>query len=58
MPSYTVIVREVRTVPVCVEAADAQAAVSVVRHGGGDYMEEALEYSITLDPSTWDVEEE
>ena len=56
MPKFIVSVREVHVQPYEVEAKDKEAAIKVVRDGGGD-VEDAFEYSHTLDPEFWTVEE-
>ncbi len=57
MPKFIVSVREVHVQPYEVEAQDKEAAIKVVRDGGGDIDDGAFEYSHTLDPEFWTVEE-
>jgi len=54
---YTVTVREVHTQMVQVDAVDPDDAKAVVRSGGGEYLDNTLEYSHTLDCDTWTVEQ-
>jgi hypothetical protein len=39
------------------DAVDAQDAIRQVAEGGGEIVEDGLEYSHTLDPKTWTAEE-
>lgn len=55
--SFIVNVREVYIQPYKVEAETNEEAIRIVADGGGDLMEDCLEYSHTLDPDTWTVEE-
>ncbi len=57
MPKYIVCVREVHIQMVEVEADSEESAKKAVQDGGGDFLDNALEYSHTLDPETWTVEE-
>jgi hypothetical protein len=57
VPRYIITVREVHTQIVQVDAANAVAAMEAVRDGGGQYLDNTLEYSHTLDPDTWTVEQ-
>jgi len=52
---FLVLVREVHVSVRKVEATSADEAVDKVRRDGGDWM--YVEYSHTLDPATWTVEE-
>lgn len=52
---YTVLVREVHVAHVTVTATSPQEAAEKVIDGEGDYV--SLEYSHTLDPDTWSVED-
>jgi hypothetical protein len=54
---YIVTVREVHTQMVQVDAVDPDDAKAVVRSGGGEYLDNTLEYSHTLDCDTWTVEQ-
>ena len=53
MPKYKVLIREVHVSHRIVEAKDEKDAIEEA--GGGE--ETYLEYSHTLDPDTWTVEE-
>lgn len=55
--TFIVNVREVHIQPFRVEAETRQEAIEIVADGGGDLMEGCLEYSHTLDPDTWTVDE-
>lgn len=57
MPKFIVSVREVHVQPYEVEAQDKEAAIKVVRDGGGEIDDGAFEYSHTLHPEFWTVEE-
>ena len=58
MPRYRILVREVHVQPMLVaDAGDAQDAIRQVAEGGGEIVEDGLEYSHTLDPKTWTAEE-
>jgi len=54
---YLVTVREVHTQMVQVDAVDPDAAKAVVRSGGGEYLDNTLEYSHTMDCDTWTIEQ-
>ena len=56
MPKFIVCVREIYIQPYEVEARDEDDAKEIVREGGGDILEEKLEYSHTLDTNLWTVE--
>ena len=56
MKTYDVLVREVWVQPVSVEADSPHEAIRKVQEGDGEYTKSA-EYSHTLDPETWTVEE-
>lgn len=56
MPKYIVWVREVWVQPFEVLAADQADAVKRVHDGEGVLVENALEYSETLEPTTWTVQ--
>lgn len=56
MPKYLVGRREVHVAYVEVEAADPNEAVSLVADGAGEETD-FFEYSHTLDPDTWSVEQ-
>lgn len=57
MPKYLVDVREVWTQTVEIEAPGPEEAIAAVQEGGGDYLDDSLEYSHTLDSDGWTVEE-
>jgi hypothetical protein len=57
MNKYIVLVREVHIQGHIVEALTPEIAKEVVRAGGGELDEAYFEYSHTLDPSLWTVEE-
>lgn len=57
MNEYIVSVREVNIQPYRVKASSADAAVRIVADGGGEFVDNALEFSHRLDRSTWTVEE-
>jgi hypothetical protein len=54
---YTVAVREVHIQLVEVEAESASEAKIRVAKGEGDFLDNSLEYSHSLDPDTWTVDE-
>ena len=54
---HIVTVREVHTQMVQVDAVDPDAAKAVVCSGGGEYLDNTLEYSHTLDCDTWTVQQ-
>lgn len=56
MKKFIVLVREVHVARVHVEADSPEDAIMAVREGDGDYGDET-EYSHTLDPEAWTVEE-
>lgn len=56
MPRYTVLVREVHVSHRVVEAASPKEAIRRVEDGEGE--EEFLEYSDTLNPDKWSVEDD
>ena len=58
MPEYRVKVREVHVQDVIVTADSPEEATAKVQEGEGLYVDNSLEYSHTLDPDTWTVEEE
>ena len=55
---FVIGVREVHTQPYRVRAKSKDEAIDIVREGGGEIIEGALEYSHTLDPDYWTVEKE
>ena len=55
MAEYYVLVREVHVSYRRVEASSPEEAKKVAQEGGGE--DSHLEYSHTLDPETWTVEE-
>jgi hypothetical protein len=57
MKTYQVLVREVHIQGYVVEAEDPEDAVELVRYGSGDLNENMFEYSHTLEPELWTVEE-
>ena len=57
LPEYFVNVREVHIQPYRVEAASPEEAIKIVNGGGGDIVEEGMEYSHTLDDEYWTVDE-
>ena len=54
---FIVSVREVHVQPYRVAAETPEEAVRLVADGGGDALDAGFEYSHTLDPDTWTVEE-
>jgi len=54
---YIVTIREVHTQMVEVEADCQESAVRAVQEGEGTYLDNTLEYSHSLAPDTWTVEE-
>lgn len=52
---FIVEVREVHVQPYEVEANSKEQAIEVVKEGGGEIIENALEYSHTLDSEYWTV---
>lgn len=54
---FIVSTREMWIQDVEVEAADAADALSLVREGGGELVDDGFEYSHTLEPETWTVRE-
>lgn len=57
MPKFIVNIREVHTQMVEVEAEDKKDAKIKVAQGEGTYLDNTLEYSHTLNKSTWTVDE-
>jgi hypothetical protein len=57
MKTYKVIVREVWTQDVLIEAESEEEARKLVIAGEGDYVDNALFLDSTLDSDTWMVEE-
>lgn len=57
MKFYTVLLREVHIQPVQILAESKQNAIELVKAGSGEFMNDLLEYSHTLDTETWTVEE-
>lgn len=57
MKKFRAWVREVHVQVVEVEANDTQDAVRRIQKCRGEYVENSLEYSHTLNPSTWTVME-
>ena len=57
MPQFIVSVREVHIQGVKLEAKNREEAIRRVRLGEGLYLDNCLEYSHTLDPESWTVEE-
>lgn len=55
---FRVNVREVHIQGYLVKAASEKAAKQKVVDGGGDLCDDSFEYSHTLDPEDWTVEEE
>lgn len=58
MKKYIVQVREVHVQDVDVKASCPDDAIFRVCQGEGDYLDNRLEYSYTLDSETWKVFEE
>lgn len=56
MTIYRVFVREVHVQGVVVEAEDENQAIEKVGNGEGCYENDALEYSDTMETSTWTTE--
>jgi hypothetical protein len=54
---YLVLRREVWIQPLEIEAANEKEAVELVADGDGEVIEAGFEYSHTLDPEVWSVEE-
>ena len=58
MKKFIVSVREVHVQGYAIEAKNKDDAISRIAHEGeGDILEDRFEYSHTLDPETWTVEE-
>jgi len=57
MNKYMVLVREVHVQGYLVQAETPDQAKEIVRNGGGELNEAYFEYSHTLDPDLWTVEE-
>ena len=57
MPNFIVSVREVHVQGVAVDAIDAREAVKKVQNGEGETISDLFEYSHTLDPDGWTVEQ-
>lgn len=55
--TYIVSVREVHVQQVKVEAASEDEAKTKVVEGEGEYLDDKLEYSHTLDKDLWTVEQ-
>jgi hypothetical protein len=53
---FHVMIREVHVQTVEVEAESEQKAIEKVQEGEGEYLEDSLEYSHTLEPDCWTVE--
>ena len=58
METYIVNVREVHIQPVEVEASSEEEAIQEVKDGEGEYMDDLLKYSHTLNSDTWTVEKQ
>ena len=54
---YIVEVKEVWTQPVEIEASSSEEAKKKVQQGEGTVLEDRFEFSHTLDPEYWGVEE-
>jgi hypothetical protein len=57
VPQFIVTRKEVWDQGVRIEAKDEEEAIAKVANGEGDDVEALFEYSRTLDPDTWNVEE-
>lgn len=57
MKEYIVNVREVHIQMVSVEAESPEEAILIVAGGGGEYLDDSLEYSHALDREYWTVDE-
>jgi hypothetical protein len=57
LKNYIVNVREVHIQPVLIEASSKEDAISRVANGEGEIIDNALEYSCTLNPDKWTIEE-
>ena len=56
--TFIVTMREVYVQSYQIQAISAKEALKLVVDGQGDIMENGFEFSHTLDPDTWTVEEE
>ena len=56
MPEYIVKVREVHVMDVVIEADSKEEAIAAVTDGDGEYQDDSLEYSHTLEAEDWTVE--
>ncbi len=54
---FVVNMREVHIQSVEVEASDREDAIRKVVDGEGEYVNDCLEYSHTLDPESWTIDE-
>lgn len=57
MPKYYVDMREVWIQTVVVEAESREDAIAAAAEGEGEPVDGAFEYSYSLDPDDWNVEE-
>jgi hypothetical protein len=58
LKTFIVYVREVHVQQVRIQAESKEEAVKKVEEGDGEFLNNALEYSHSLEPETWTVEEE
>lgn len=56
MKRYRVITKEVKYVPVCIDAKNEVHAIHKVASGEGDTVTGEVEYTEMMDQSTWTVE--
>jgi hypothetical protein len=57
MPKFRVFVREVWAQAHDVEASTKTDAMEIVADGGGEVVDNLFEYTHTLDPDVWEVEQ-
>lgn len=56
MKTFIVLVKEVHIQPVKIKAMNKNDAIRRVNEDAGEYLEEGIEYSHTLDTETWTVQ--
>lgn len=57
MKTYRVFVKEVWVQAFDIEAESKEEAIKLITEGDGDIVQDELDYSHSLDPDTWTVEE-
>jgi len=57
MKIYRVFVKEVWVQAFDIEAESKEEAIKLITEGDGDIVQDELDYSHSLDPDTWTVEE-